>query len=122
MSRQAGLAQPVEVGGLLDLGHDVGGERRGAAGGRPGIILRGRSSRWPAAPSSQPCRRTARRNVFSSPTCCTLPLPAAHLAVQAGQVAFQHGRVTPSGPAGGPGGQANAANRVTARMPWTRTC
>ena len=104
MSRQAGLSCLVQVGGLLDLGHDVGGEAAGKPGTAGREVFRvdrrgGRERVVPAVPADRFQEAAQPADVMD------MAHLAAHFRLQDGQVAFQQ-RAGHAGQAGRRLGQA----------------
>ena len=106
MSRQAGLASLAEVGGLLDLGHDVGGEAAGKPCAAGGEVLRvdrrgGRQRAVPAVPADRLQETAQPADVVA------VAHLAAHFCLQDGQVAFQQraGHAVQAGGRLGQGGE-----------------
>ena len=63
------MSQPVQAGGLLDLGHDVVGEAAGKPLAAGGEVL-GEDHGGGGQVPSQPCRRIALRKPLSALTYC----------------------------------------------------
>ena len=106
MSQAGRIVLPGEVGGLLDLGHDVGGEAAGKPGAAGREVLRvdcrgGRQRVVPAVPADRLQEAAQPADVMG------MAHLAAHFRLQDGQVAFQQraGHAVQAGGRAGQGGE-----------------